>query len=30
MLPSKNYMNYANGEIRNKIPEDIVYSDWSL
>lgn len=25
MLPSKNFMNYANGDIRNVIPEDIEY-----
>lgn len=25
MLPSKNFMNYSNGEVRNKIPEDIEY-----
>lgn len=27
MLPSKNFMNYANGEIRNGIPEDIEYAN---
>lgn len=27
MLPSNNFMNYANGEIRNVIPEDIVFSE---
>lgn len=27
MLPSKNFMNFANGEIRNQIPEDIVYAN---
>lgn len=25
MLPSKNFMNYANGNVRNVIPEDIEY-----
>lgn len=27
MLPSKCYMNYANGNVRNVIPEDIVYAE---
>ena len=28
MLPSSNFMNYANGNIRNVIPDDIAFSDW--
>lgn len=27
LLPSKSYMNFANGEIRNKIIEDFIYAD---